>query len=493
MKPFVRPRLGVEVLESRECPTVSLRYVAGGLFIWGRPNSDLSITGQSSGLFKITDGTNDLGSYRITKFLDIRLSSRPGFLDIDLAGKVLAGNVYINLGNGFTGNPATKLSTVDIYDSTATTGLSTGQIRGNVTIVRGNGGETINIGANKINLVTTNVNPLTIRGNVAYGAPISPNKVDSLTITDATIIGGYVATSQVEQVIIGEEAVGIAGFSKIGRHLTITYNGVNAGLKYQIAGTIGGNITLKAGASSSKSSNVFLLQPADATNDTTVLGKVTVTLGNSFDGNRFSILNPTGASTTLIQGNVLFRSLNGILDPGSIDRVEHQGFIEGDLGVQLGEGDNEFSFGDTTPDAFINGEFTYVGGNNSNLIGVTGVFTNFFNGEIGGDVTIVVGNGVNDTFIGTGISGVLTYRGGNFQDTVTLAPAVDDTYLYMLDILFGVGTNTLELDASAVFGPNQMFINGVIEAAPGASNTFTLTDPNSTLVLLPTLQQINFP
>src|SRR5262249_28127668 len=103
LKNSSRPRLSVEPLEARNCPSVSAHVVAGRLLITGS-SFNLNLTEESatatSAVIKVTDNHVNRGSFTVTDGVIIRLGRGEDNVEINLNGHTLPGGVAVDLGNG---------------------------------------------------------------------------------------------------------------------------------------------------------------------------------------------------------------------------------------------------------------------------------------------------------------------------------------------------------------------------------------------------------
>src|SRR5436309_2673996 len=109
MRLLRRPRLSLERLEARACPSVTLSFVSGTLNVTGVPNGVLTFTETGTSAFKVTDGTASLGTYLGVSNISVRLSHRPDDLNVQLNAGGLGGNLYMDLGTGDTVGPSSTI------------------------------------------------------------------------------------------------------------------------------------------------------------------------------------------------------------------------------------------------------------------------------------------------------------------------------------------------------------------------------------------------
>lgn len=477
------PRL--ERLEQRETPAVNVTVLGSGVFVRGIPNGDLLVEGvgaATSFQFRIIDDGNVIGTYQLGGNLFIQTPSRPGRLEIDLNNRRIGGNVFLDLGNGSTGDPAE--SEIDIYDSTATTGPNAvgGQIYGNLTILKGNGQETVRVGAEATNVPVPVVNllPITVRGTLTAAArPNTPFVSDTFLLGTASVVRGNVSISLYDDVSLGLQDGGMATPTTVGGNVNVTSFGPTQGLTANFYGVAARNLTVN-GATSTPGFNSFTLAPTDDDVDTVIRGNVVATLGPALDANLFNILAsqaiPPGTGTTRIFGNLTLNSSNSIVGTGN-DFVRLDGRVYQSARINLGGGDNDFSFGAT---GYVGGSLYYTALHGVNNFGTNGTLPNVFAGTLVQNLVLTLGNGDNEISLQSGVGGQFRLRAGSGDNTVDLLPTVPT--LYNLDLRFGNGDNTVNLNSDDQVsglvlggtGSNFLVQNGATFVPPFSYPNFTL-------------------
>jgi hypothetical protein len=167
-----RIRPGLEMLEGRDCPSVTAGVNGGNLIVEATTaTSNLAITETASGSFQVSLNGQTLGSYSgVNGDLRLQLSNKNnmGAL-INLGGFNSIDNVFASLGNGTDG------LTID-----------NGGIQGRLTITGGKGADQVTLGGDG--------NPLTVGGGAAIS--LGSSTADSVTLSSGVDIkGGLVATS----------------------------------------------------------------------------------------------------------------------------------------------------------------------------------------------------------------------------------------------------------------------------------------------------------
>jgi hypothetical protein len=487
-----RPR--AEGLEARDCPSLTLSYVSSALSIRGTPTAALTVTGQGaagSNIFQVKDGTSILGTYSICRDLVIQIASRPGGIDIDLNNRAIGGNVLIDLGNGLTAAPS-PANTVDIFDSTSGATRSGGTIRGNLTVLHGNGRETIDVGARRQAAAPTYADlPITVRGNLNVVGRESGNLSDTLQVGEGTAVRGSASIVDIDNVSIGLQSSTVTDVTTMSGDVSIMTAGVSTGLSANLLGNFGRNVIVNAVATTARFNNCTL-EPVAANVNSVVAGNLAVTLGQAGLGNRFNLLHGgSGTESSVVGGSVTLTSTSGAGTLPDVFNIDAD--INGSLNVNMGEGTNNLLFNAQQPanpnDAgpSVGGSMTVTAGNGTNNIGVTA--TGLFAGTVAGNLSFYLGNGDNGMAgdpmtVTTGLGGKLLWRSGNGQNFLTLGDGSQD-FFYNVDVVFGNDDDTFETN----LGTNGA-LNGRVDGGGRLTgNTFTQTSGN----LAPTLVVLNFP
>ena len=447
-----RPRLALEHLESRDCPTLNVIFTGGNLFILGRPDSipinavndglNIQVT-SATGAVTVTEVENgavisNFGTYVVRKNLYVGLTDYDTDINVDLNGQRLYSNLMLNLGLGdhtpfgalITGTP----NPINIYDSTDS---GTASVAGNITVLKGSGIEVVSLGAN--DLLSPSTNGIEVDGDVNVNMPnrIDNNNLstgDNLFISGTSDIRGNVNTTGVDNVTVGEsvsnDSTTIRGNLNVSNALSLNE------LVVQVYGTVGGNVAVEG----SSASGAFLpdeLILGSPTTPTTVGGNVTANL-TAFQNDEFDV-----AAGSTIQGNVAYSGV------GASD-VNLNGSVQGDAVLSLSGADNVVSSGALS--ASFGGNVQIQAGDGNNDLSQ-------FNPTIAGNLKIGLGNGNNVVgFGGTLNGGTLTSTLGNGTNNVTLTTA---TGPYGLIAHFGSGANTLSYDADQVSSTDIEFATHV--------------------------------
>ena len=420
------PRL--ERLEVRDCPAVTVSLVAGNLFVRGVPNGDLTLTATANNQLKVEDGAKLLGTFNVPGSLSVQLSSRPGAVNLDLAGKTLQGNVLFDLGNGYTGtgvDPEDR--SVNIFDSTATTALGAGTIRGNVNVLKGDGNELIGVGF--IHSTVAVDLPVTVRGNLTVVGRASLPFLENFQLGEGSDVLGSANVTHYDNVTFGSQLQTITTTTRVRGDVSVTTASVGGGLAMNMYGNFLRNVTVNGSASSSSFNSFSLIPPTNGA-DTQINGNLSVTFRSALAGNLFSVQSGLN-SVSRVLGTTTFTSINASVP-------DDDAFLNGEFArnvtVNLGDGDNFFV---VDPDAIFNASLTYSATNGDNLIGIGGLILARLN--------LNLGNGDNDITVNAQVDNQVVLNAGNGNNAVTLNSPTD---VYSLNLLFGNGDNTVDLDGS---------------------------------------------
>lgn len=358
-----------------------------------------------------------------------------------------------------------------LFNSTAVGNLAGYNLGGSLSVLGGNGNDTVvleqqatgtsyripgaltvNLGNGTDSLSTTDTLNVGGLANINMG-----NGKDTVSFaegaTDSTTISNYMT------VIMGQ---GNDTFNAIGGNLTVfgysTISGANdveltgnavtlSSVSIQNAMAETNNNVLNLGATTTLNGN--LVYTSNSRTETigfdgsTILGNVTLNMGQGAS-------NVTIGSTTntLIQGN--FTVLGGNATDQFTIAAASSSTINGNLNLLLGNGDNTVTFdGDGTSSIGGNVALTTGSGNDAINIGSGGnTFT------IQGALSMSVGNTASATgnvvlLTNADIGGNVTFNSGSGTDTLTLESTQISGNLYANT---GGGADTVEFDPSAV-GP----------------------------------------
>lgn len=459
----MRKRLRVEHLESRDCPALVVQSVMGHLTIRGIPNGNVTVTETSPNTFTVVDNGKAFAPAPCNGNMSIRLPSRPGFFRVDLNGNSLNGNLLLDLGDGYSGSTAVDYD-VSVYDSTATSVLSTSAVRGNVSVLKGNGNELVGVGY-LYTVTSTPVNrPLQVLGGLNVAGRMSVTFGESFQLGEGSKVAGAASVSYYDDVTFGQQDVTAATLTQVQGNVTVTTGGAGGGLRANFFGRFEKNLTVNAAATTT-GFNTFTITSPDPNVDAYVGGNLNVVMGQSGLYNSMQVLQDTGGTgVTQVVGQTTLVSRNSIGTTN--DFVSLDGQFDSSVLVQTGNQGLDFDF---PLESKINGMLTIIAGSGTNNIGTGG--TNTFAGTLQGHYKLYLGSGTNNVDLQTSIGGVLLFRAGDGVNNVNLTPA-DPSSLYRVNMLFGPGTNTLTLNANVI-------IRGIVK---GSDGTNTFNQNNATII-----------
>jgi hypothetical protein len=442
MRLLRRPRLALERLETRACPSLTLSLFSGTLNVTGVPNGTLALTETGTSTFKVTDGTATLATFAGVSNISVRLSHRPFDLNVQLNAAGLGGNLYMDLGTGWTVGPS------------GTVHVSGGRIGGSLTILRGNGNETYDLGINSAAAPdplrvggSVSINAIT-SGGVAFGSPR-----DSLFLEQGSSIGLDLNTTNVDSVLLAPTD-GVLANSSVGRNVSISNTLEHTTTEAFLLGTVGQDATVNG-----PNTGIFVIVGNGPGTGTT--------------GRNLSIGTLGGDSVVALSAGSLVGGTANITTGGGNDFIELTGQVNGNATVSSGDGNDTIQVDAT---AAVFGTLHLNGGNGANTLTV--------NGSVSGDLVFNQGNGDNSATITQAPGGVLRWTSGNGNDTLNLTPATAGQ-LWNVNIQFGSGDDTLNLNAPGGTLTGRADGGGRITA-----NAFN-QDPSWTLT--PTFTLSNFP
>jgi hypothetical protein len=430
-----RRRLSLEQLESRWCPSLTVSFFHGTLSVTGVPKSTLTIQETGAAVFQTMDGATTLHTFSGVANIHVRLSSRPADLNVLLDSSGLGGRLLIDLGRGFTG-------------VSGTVHVGGGPIGGSVTITRGNGDETFDLGFDAAGAPA----PLQVGGSVSVNAITSrgsdgASPRDTLFLQAGSSIGLDLTTTNVDSVFLAS-AFGALPNSSVGRNVSVSNPLERTTPDTFLLGTIGQDATITG-----PSTGVFDLVGDGFTPGSGAIGRNLTIHARGGD----SIVGLSAGSA--VGGNVF------ITTGGGNDFVELTGQVGGNASVSTGEGDDFFSL-DSGAEVF--GSLSVRSGNGTETVTVAGAVDGQLNVTVGNGGTMATASTITVT---TAPGGLFTFRGGNGFDNLMLGdPAAAAPQTFDLDVLFGTGTNVLS-DQSAA-SPNNDTLSGFVQGS-GGNNTFT--------------------
>jgi hypothetical protein len=491
MKPrSFRPNL--TQLEERLTPALTVSFSAGTLTVTGTPTAGptsaegLFLSMPSPGVVqlqqKIGAGPTviNYGTFAANT-IRLNLTSYNTNINFDLNGNSFNGNLYYSLGRG--DSDLTSVNPISIYSS-----VLGGKVSGSVNISGGSGQEIYNIG--QIGSSPALPSPVTINGNVTITAPGSVLNPpfglatgSHLFIDPSSTVFGNVSTMGVEAVDVG--AIGFTG-GRVGGSLTVNASGATLGANVELYGSVGGDVNVTGNASVGGGFGDTVIVNSGAI----VGGNMTANLGDGV--NLFQLLGASGEP--VLPGGSIGGSLSvsmgngpdvGIIPANEIDLL---GTVGKSASFSMGNSHNVLYF---DPAAVVGGNFSYTGGNGVNdLDGTTSLFAGTsFQGTIGGNLLVNLGNGTNNlTFSGTVNGSTFSYTAGTGNNTLTLTNAsaggTGSNGFALTVTLAGGGNNTV------AFGTTTSVGRATINFGTGVTGTKTWTPP--TLITFP-LTLLNFP
>src|SRR5436309_130360 len=138
--PRYAPR--VDRLEDRATPALSVTALSGILLVRGVPNGDVQINALADNRVELLDNGVQVGlsAYDVPGRLFLQFPRRPSAaaVTVDLNDFTLDGDLFIDLGEG-DANATLASGIISVIDGT---------LGGNVTVLRGDGRETYEVGGN---------------------------------------------------------------------------------------------------------------------------------------------------------------------------------------------------------------------------------------------------------------------------------------------------------------------------------------------------------
>jgi hypothetical protein len=450
MKNSRRSRPTIEVLEARDCPSLTIQSISGNLLISGAPTGTTGLTIMGTGgKYQITDGTVNKGTFSASN-ITVNLTHFNEPITLDLGTQTLGGNVLMNLG---TGNAVPGLHDVSIDDGT---------VGGSVTVTGGSPNDFLELGQPGGTL------PLHVGGNVTDSA--NKGSKGQFFLYDTSSIGGSLSTTGVPSVQIGE----IAGTgATIGGAVSV--NAQTAGSPLSL--TINGTSMLKKGltvvGTPLNTGDGDFVDVAGGAAGATIQGNVSVNLGDGF--NAWLMGGTYAGNVTLTGGNGVSPAAGTAENTVQLDdgTGTGPGIFQGSLQVTTGGGSTALIFNATDT---VAGNMSLNFGNGTNDLG-GGTLGGVFQGTVAGNLNITLGNGSNTALIETAPGGTLNWHSGNGSDTLTLGSALTPaSSFWLVNLNFGTGVNMLTL---AHTGNPPQFLSGDIEG--DGTDTFT-QDPDWMLI-----------
>ncbi len=433
----IRPRRPMlQQLEERTVPSVTTTLSAGTLFIRGSNLSNNLVIAETAtpGKFQVTNNGNFVGQF---SFSNLNITMGNGSDTVDLQIKTaLTGNLTVSLGNG--------------ADTFTTKNSTPGARIGGNTFINTGLGSKLGIAGKYDDLVE--LYNLRFQGQTTTVLGAAGSNAELLDISNATISGALQVTN-IYQTSLGELFAPLTPV-QVG---SITVNNAQKNTDSRTDTFVGpGN-------------DLFLF------NNVTVLGNISYTGGNGQDsvelpGDPLTVIAPIiggnvyvntgeGIGTLSLGNGIVGAQIGGSVQffgGADIDRffLDSDAVVNGNVYVDLRDGDNQF-FG--------------------NSVAATGaIFDPIFSAVVGGNLTLIAGNGNNflATFAGGAttltVAGNLRIQFGNGDNvggaaaapgTITFfntAVSVGGTVRYQA----GTGTNNLDITNETFSSLTLLFSGG---------------------------------
>jgi hypothetical protein len=280
----IRPVL--DMLEDRCCPSATAGVSGGTLTVTDAQSANLAINEVAAGSFRVWDGSNLVGTYTVTKNVNVQLSGTNNTVVVDFQGLAAPGDIDIHLAG-------TQNNSVAIRNGT---------IRGNLNVYGGQQTDTVDLGS---------AAGTALQVNAETWIQLNGGSGDSLEVhAGVTLKGDLNAVSA--------------------NHVTLDA-GSSVGGTASVSGGPAGNVIAFDGKVGHLARFTGSMQATDqvTVGATAVLGSLTVLFAD-------------GQSTLDMQGQVLdkFYMQTG----AGNDQIDLAGSIGGTVNLQLGSGNNTVDF-----------------------------------------------------------------------------------------------------------------------------------------------------
>ncbi|MBX7106092.1 MAG: hypothetical protein K1X57_18570 [Gemmataceae bacterium] len=398
----LRTRLRLQSLEDRTVPALIMSMIGGSLNVAGTNNGELItlyVNGSTVDVKTLAPGLVTVGTFNVTG-------------NITIAGR--AGDDSLNV-IFFTDFP------------------------GNVTIL-GEGGND-NIQVQPDNLFGT---PRHIQGTLKVDMGLGDDSMQSFVHQNTTTLDGGVGSDTV--LLSNLQINGNLTANRV-NELQIGYN--IPGLPPMFPVQVGGNVIVNNSADGALANTLVVHD------ESTLLGSLTYTGGSGSDFiqveydplstngtaqiNGGTVINAgAGANTIQIDqdsqlGSLLYQGGNGI------DVMTMQGGVifSGNVALNPGDGNNQYNL--ASGPFFSNSGFSITAGNGSDLVGG-------FDGQVGGAISLSLGNGANSfTLLNSNAAAAFYYTGGAGVDTVEIG----GIQFFSASINLGAGADVFSYTAGA--------------------------------------------
>jgi large repetitive protein len=432
MKRQGRAFLSVEMLEQRWVPA-TVRFTAGTLFISnptitaGGSNARVVQDAATANRFTVIDGSSSI-TFNGVASINYTGSNANDAVTLDLGGNTYTGSFTANTGNGN--------DTVTILSSGGD-----GVMRGNATLLTGAGNDVVQINSGGSTAVTIggNVQVTNSLGNDSFAVGAS---AAFLSAGPPTTVSGNLTVTGVPNVTLGTGGAAV----NVGGSLVIQDNllGTPANITANDSLTVSKGVSIQTG---SGADNVTI----HSVNFNASGGSTQLNFG---DGNDTVTLSPLFATT--ISGDLSLTEGNGndTLDVSNASGLD----VNGQTHVTYGSGNDSINIPSSSGGMHAHGNYSLIMGDGNDTIDLTGL-------TVDGNLALTLGNGTDVTTLGNAPGGLFTYRSGNGDDSLTLAP--DSDGLWNVDITFGTGNDTLTLAGTG----NEVITGKVDFGGPAGGNT----------------------
>lgn len=464
---MARLRPSLEGLTERIVPAVSVKFIGGSLTITANPanvSNNLVVTQQAiDGKFVIADGPVSVGPYRVTGNITITSSNANDTIQVNL-NRGAAGNFQLP---GFLNiNSRNGADTVTINSD----GTNGGRIGGNLILSTGFSNDTVNIG--------------TAGGSISIGGAISANLDSGLdtfnlgttgTAANTFVVGRGVTLLRANTVNMGTGTDPVTVNGTVSIDNTLDY-GITNRIRFGITGDVlqaraAGNFCYNGGTLIDNIGLYGTIQGAPGKNSVINMGQGTNTLDINAE------IGFGTASDLIVTGGA------GVDDIAFNDDTK----ISNDAIFSLGGGDNLYGLNSTFS---VDGDMSITAGNGTDAVGI-------FAGQIGGNLTLSLGNGSNSlTFAGATTGAAqsaschdFTYNGGDGVDDITY-DANNGAVENSLTVNLGSGSDTFDgtnsgdssyltgfIDLGLDLDPDQVTYRSALAAVTEIVNIF----PNDTV------------
>jgi hypothetical protein len=395
---------------------------------------------------------------------------------LTVTGTLLADTITINFTTGLMGNlninPGNGNDTVTINGSTSVTSL----IQGSIPYNGGYGDDTFSIGVGSKIAVTGTTN---VVGNLGYNTFVAGGAGSNVTLRAVTL--SDISSVTVGNNVLVEQTLKNTGSFSYANNFLLDTGGTITILDYSasaladtvtIKGTIAGNpqpnkygaiINVGYGDDSvtiEKSTKSVYIEGGDGFDTVTILdgvvfnGDLYIDLVDTVDdpGNSYNFGTSSGAGVTVAGNLSILNTVAGTYGNSAVQNIEYYGKVGGNMNVQLGDGDNTFTFKGVVSGKFSMANFT----SDTNTFGGAGTGA----GNVTANITAT-----NFKFTIGRFDTVLTYgiRLGTGANSLNFLGGSPYNFLLYNNLLVGFGANTLTYPGGSVWqNQNGMPVNPLL-------------------------------